>query len=411
MDILDIRQGPVFDETVWEKEYHTHQPYASSKLENSDEIRIPIHQQDVYTLPCESYLYIEGRVHKKDGSIGTTVPFINNAMAFLFEEIRYEISGITVDSTKRVGIASTLKGMVSLTPTEINALKTAGWLKPQNDEVLVSTPNVNGYFDFCIPLRLLLGFMEDYRRIIINVKQEIVLLRTSLDDDLIIAPTGTTRAGLEWKLSLEKIAWRVPHLRLSDSHKLQLLKQLNSDRDIVMPFRSWEMHEYPMLPTTQRHSWTVKTSSQLEKPRYVIFALQTSKRNILTANAGVFDHCKITNVKLFLNSQFFPYDNLQVSFSKDRYSVLYEMYSRFQASYYGKSNSPLLTPKQFSVNAPVVVIDCSKQIESVKSSTVDIRIELDFEENIPANTTAYCLIIHDSIVTYTPLTGMVKKVL
>ena len=47
--MLDITQGPTFDETIWEKEYHTHNPYASSKLNNNDEIRIPIQQQDIYT--------------------------------------------------------------------------------------------------------------------------------------------------------------------------------------------------------------------------------------------------------------------------------------------------------------------------------------------------------------------------
>lgn len=406
MDILDIKHGPVFDETLWEKEYHTHNPYASSKLGNNDEIRIPIQQQDVYTLPCESYIYIEGKVTKKDGSAASTVPFINNPMSFLFEEIRYEISGVTVDSTKKVGVTSTLKGIISLSPNETNALKTSGWVLP--DKTTFS-PNTSGYFDFCIPLSLVLGFAEDYRRIIINVKQELVLLRSSSDFDLIKADAGTTPDKLEWNLQLEKIVWRVPHVRLADEKRISLLRVLDSDRDIVLPFRNWEMHEFPILPTSQRQTWAVKTSSHLEKPRYVVFALQTAKRYNISADAGSFDHCNITNIKLFLNSQFFPYDNLNLQFTKDRYSMLYDMYSKFQSSYYGRSNSPLLSPGKYKSYSPIVVIDCSKQNESVKSSTVDIRIEFETEDKIPANTTAYCLILHDTIVTYTPLTGVVRK--
>lgn len=404
MDILDIKDGPIFDNTLWEKEYHTHHPYASSKLLNNDELRIPIQQQDTYTLPCESYLYIEGKVMKKDGSTGTTVPFIRNPMAFLFDEIRYELSGITIDSSKQVGITSTLKGLVSLSPSDINSLTPAGWTTDTK-----FAPTTEGYFDFCIPLWLLLGFAEDYKRIIINVKQELILLRTSTDNDLFVAPAGTTAATLDWKINIDKIVWRMPHLKLADHHRLILLKQLNSDKELVLPFRNWEMHVYPTLPETQVHSWTIKTSNQMEKPRFVIFALQTEKRGSLTNNAGTFNHCKLINVKLFLNSQFFPYDNLNLSFKKNRFSLLYEMYSRFQSSYYGKSNSPLLTPDQFQKDAPLVVIDCSKQNESVKSSTVDIRLEFELEANIPAKTSAYCLILHDSIVTYTPLTGIVKK--
>ncbi|WP_221935982.1 hypothetical protein, partial [Klebsiella pneumoniae] len=124
-----------------------------------------------------------------------------------------------------------------------------------------------------------------------------------------------------------------------------------------------------------------------------------------------FNHCNITNVKLFLNSQFFPYDNLNILFTKNRYGVLYDMYARFQSSYYGRTNAPLLSPEMFKTHAPIVVIDCSKQNESIKSSTVDIRIEFEAEGNIPAQTTAYCLILHDTIVTYTPLTGVVKRML
>src|SRR5204862_4988941 len=171
-----------------------HNPYESSKLNNNDEIMIPIQQQDIYTLPCESYLYIEGRVTKKDGTTaGSTIPFINNPMAYLFDEIRYEISGVTVDSTKKVGITSTLKGLASLTPSEKNMLAAAGWVAPDSDTI---TPNSSGNFDFYIPLRLLLGFAEDYRKIIINVKQELVLLRSSNDKDIIKAPDGTTETAL-----------------------------------------------------------------------------------------------------------------------------------------------------------------------------------------------------------------------
>lgn len=408
MDILDIRNGPIFDETIWEKEYHTHTPYASSKLNNNDEIRIPIQQQDLYTLPCESYLYIEGRVLKKDGTAGTTVPFISNPMTFLFDEIRYELSGIIIDSTKRVGLSSTLKGMISFTPAEINQLKTSGWTQPNHDSF---APSKDGYFDFCIPLRMLLGFAEDYHRILINVKQELVLLRTSTDLDLIVAPAGTTSTTLDWKLSLDKIVWRVPHVRLADQHRITLLKELKADRPINIPFRNWEMHEYPTLPKTKRQSWAVKTSNQIEKPRYVVVAFQTKQKNEITENAGTFKHCKLSNIKLFLNSQFFPYDNVSVEYSKSRYSVLFDMYARFQCSYYSRYNQPLLSPTEFKSKAPIVVIDCSKQNESVKSSTVDIRLEMEFEEEIPANTSAYCLILHDSIVTYTPLTGIIKRVL
>jgi len=38
------------------------------------------------------------------------------------------------------------------------------------------------------------------------------------------------------------------------------------------------------------------------------------------------DNCKLTNVKLYLNSEFFPYDDLNLDFDKHRTAILYDMY-------------------------------------------------------------------------------------
>lgn len=86
------------------------------------------------------------------------------------------------------------------------------------------------------------------------------------------------------------------------------------------------------------------------------------------------------------------------------------MYQSFQHSYYGKRNEPLLTKEHFKDYAPIVVIDCSRQSEAIKSSTVDIRIEMEVSEEFKANTTAYALILHDALVEYNPLSGLVRRI-
>lgn len=49
-------------------------------------------------------------------------------------------------------------------------------------------------------------------------------------------------------------------------------------------------------------------------------------------------------------------------------------------------------------------------ISRIKSATVDVRIEFGCRGNIPANTTAYCLILHDRVVKYSPLTNSMHKI-
>lgn len=172
-----------------------------------------------------------------------------------------------------------------------------------------------------------------------------------------------------------------------------------------------DLYEYPLLQSTTKHSWTVKTATQLEKPRYVIFALQSARKNIMSRDVTVFDDCNLTNVKLYLNSEFYPYDDMNLDFDRNKYATLFDMYARFRKSYYGYDcYETLLTVSAFITKGPFVVIDCSRQNESIKSGTMDVRIEFDCKENVPFNTTAYCLILHDRVVEYCPLSNVVRKI-
>ncbi|XP_018393332.1 PREDICTED: uncharacterized protein LOC108772310 [Cyphomyrmex costatus] len=204
----------------------------------------------------------------------------------------------------------------------------------------------------------------------------------------------------------------MPHVMLNEINKLSMLRALESGRYLSMSFRSWDLYEYPLLQSTMKHSWTAKTATQLEKPRYVIFALQTGRKNIMSQDASVFDDCKLSNVKLYLNSEFYPYGDLYLDFDQKRYALLFDMYARFRKAYYGiDCFETLLNVLSFIEKGPFTVIDCSRQNESVKSATVDVRIEFDCKKNVPVNTAAYCLIIHDRVIEYCPLSNVVRKIM
>ena len=68
----------------------------------------------------------------------------------------------------------------------------------------------------------------------------------------------------------------------------------------------------------------------------------------------------------------------------------------------------LLDKNLFKRHDPLIVIDCSKQNEYLKQVLVDVRLEFEAENNRPAETTAYCLIIHDRLVQYKPISSGVK---
>lgn len=103
----------------------------------------------------------------------------NNAYAFLFEYIRYEINGVEIDRCTKPGITTTMKSLVSYSDSESRMLQMAGWNPFQ-----ASQPTLhNEKFNACIPLKYLMGVFEDYRRVLINVSQELILVRSKTDDN------------------------------------------------------------------------------------------------------------------------------------------------------------------------------------------------------------------------------------
>jgi len=102
---------------------------------------------------------------------------------------------------------------------------------------------------------------------------------------------------------------------------------------------------------------------------------------------------------------------MNLDFGKNRWAVLYDTYARFCKTYLGYEYlEPSLTVSNFLRHGPFVILDASRQIESIKTGTVDVRLEFETKENVPANTTAYCLIIHDRVIQYNPLTNIVRKI-
>jgi hypothetical protein len=392
-------------------QYHSFQPYSNSAFSNNDEIRISIQNMDAYTLPCESYIYIEGKINKPADIHGVDViNFRNNGLAFLFSEMRYEINGIEIQKLKYPGISSALKGYCSYTPNDLYVLQNAGWdtdLSTEENKNFV----VNDKFSGCIPLKHLFGFCEDYKKILLNCHQQLILNRSSTDyDALYVSGTTTSENNKKVSITLNKILWKMPIVKVNDREKLRLLKVLDSRKPISCAFRTWDLCEYPTLPTNTSHSWTVKSSSLLEKPRFALIGFQTDRKNNLFKQSGRFDCCNLKNLKVHLNSEVFPYEDFHADFSDKLTAVLYKSYTDFQKSYYERDYCvPLLSKNVFESISPVIVVDLSRQNDNVKTSTVDMRIEFETTQAIPEKTAAYCLILHDQIMSYNPFNGDVRK--
>jgi len=388
--ILNVTERPLYDESITKKEYHTYLPYLQS-YGNNDEIRISIQNQDLYVLLSESLLCIDGAVTKINDNkrvVPTDMTFKNNCAAHLFNEIRYELNGNEVDRTRFLGHATTIKNLVSLSPTESSMMRNAGWSLDEN------IAHANSHFSFCVPLKALLGFAEDFEKILINSKHELILIRTKADENLFYKPNGEII-----ELKILKISWKVPHIQIADAVKLQTYKIVKSGTPLPIVFRSWDCHFNPGLPESTNHSWIVKMAPQNERPRFALIAFEHN---------GQFTDSSITDLKVHLNSETYPYDDLNLNLARNHISLLYDMYAKFQKSFYLREPQPLLNCTEFK-KYPIFVIDLSHQNEQVKTGPIDIRIEFKTLANIKPKTSAHCVLIHDRVLTYSPLTGQIEK--
>ena len=87
-----------------------------TNLHNSGgDIRLYIETQDIFTHPSESFLLIEGRLTKADGTAyanADNISLTNNAMMNLFRAIRYELSGQEIEKINFPGQTTTMLGLL-----------------------------------------------------------------------------------------------------------------------------------------------------------------------------------------------------------------------------------------------------------------------------------------------------------
>lgn len=224
----------------------------------------------------------------------------------MFDEIRYELNGQVIDSNRSPGISSTSKMYVSATPADHHVYQAGGFctLPSETTPIICTSANKNE-FSVCIPLKFLLGFAEDYRRVIVNARQELVLIRAHTDRDCYMG-------DLDAEFEITKLQWRISHIIVNDDVKLSLLDRINRNIPTTVAFRKWELYMLLSIKNSKEEVWTAKTARQLEKPRYIIVAFQDDRRNNKDKNASVFDHVNITDIKLTLNSDVYKLSTISI---------------------------------------------------------------------------------------------------
>ncbi len=320
MSFLQITDRAIIDDSVRELQYHEYEPGTGTNLNNPGEIRINIETQDLFTLPAESFLQIEGQLQKTDGTTyadADVISLTNNGIMFLFDSLKYQLSGQEIEYVLYPGQATTMLGLLKYsddfarsqglnqlwfkdtgTNASVDAAVNTGF--SVRHSVLIKKPVPKGTFSFAIPLKHVFGFCEDYEKVVYGVKHTLTLIRSS--DDNAIFRLAAAGAG---KVVLSKIAWFVPHVEPNDEAKMELYKIIENKTTLELAYRLRQCDTIT-VPGSTSFSWRLTVKSAPEKPRYVIVGFQTDKDSNQERNPALFDHCNVVNMHVMLNSVRYP---------------------------------------------------------------------------------------------------------
>ena len=425
-DILQITEDIPVDDSIYDYEYKEYNPIVGTNL-NRGSIVITIESQDIYTHPAESFLVIDGRLtllndravnpvvgDPKSLIDNDTITLINNAMMYLFSDVRYHLASHEIEVLQNPGYATTMLGLLKY-PDDFT--KSQGlnqlWLpdtniannnianKDQNEgfkkrhEYIIQTADPKGTFSFKIPLKHFLGFCEDYKKILYGMQQRLTLTRTN-DNDAIFRANALDNCIV----NLEKIRWFMPHVIPSDAYRLQLDKIIEKKEKIPVGYRMLQCDSTQVPAGNTNFTWRLGVKSSPDIPRFIIVGFQTNKNNQQTQNPAIFNHLNVRNIYVTLNAKRYPDTDYDNDFTKNQYSRIYGDVALFRKKFYNMDelvSNPGINPPDYKNLFPLYLFDVSKQSEKLKTSVSDIHIKASFNRDVNPNTMAYAVIISDRL--------------
>ncbi|KAL4153396.1 hypothetical protein QTP88_001229 [Uroleucon formosanum] len=166
---------------------------------------------------------------------------VHNGLTNLFNEMKYEINSTEVQRVKKPGITSAMKGYCSYSPADSNIMQNAAWDISGKNANFVK----NNTFSGCIPLKQVFGFCDDYKRILVNCSQQLILNRSMLDLSSLhftsvpggdLAIESVQALVKKVKVQLTRVLWKVPVVKVDDHEYIDEPNstQTSSNSEIIL---------------------------------------------------------------------------------------------------------------------------------------------------------------------------------
>ena len=410
--ILQIQEKYEEDDSIKSYEYNEYYPSSGSNLNMAGQITITIENLDEFYHPRRSWLLVEGDLLKAaDGTRygdDDLITLTNNAIMYLFTNIKYELSGQEIESLNHPGFATTMLGLAKRPfdyakgsglmqcwyPDTSTAAETTNVGFEARRNYVIKTPTPKGSFSFGIELENMFGFCEDYDKVVYGMRHSLILIRKS-DDDAIFRAAAPD-AG---KVKLSKISWMMPRVHPSDAKKYNLYKSIESKVVLDAAYRMRQCNIIEIPANTTAEIWRLGVRTAPEKPRYILIGIQQDKSGNQEKNASLFDHANVTKMSIVMNDTEYPALDINNNFTTNQYVHFYKMMVDFSRDFYGidplVGGSGAITPLTYKELFPLFVFNVSKQSERINQSVVDVTVKMQFSQNVGAHARAYALVISD----------------
>jgi hypothetical protein len=409
---LDIFDDEAEDTSVSNFEYVEYMPDNLVFTKDTKTWTIQHKNIDDFILPSRSYILVQGKVKKTDGSDfapSDQVALVNNGYS-VFERATYLCDGQPVEDIQNVPQCTLVKNLLDMSNdhrdsmgslmnfypdsgpggavtnkyTSTTALAGADLAHLTATTEVTDTANYNEGFhkrqmkstddkliSLFLPTKHLFGFAEN-EKVSRGVKHTLKLYRAEFEDMLMKASTLNETPVF----NISKISWWMPIVRPSLPILSQLESKLQAGSIVPWNFRSIQGYKSDAMQSTSR-TWRITT--QAVKPTRVFIALQLAEKSgSLDHNNLTFDNVNLKSIHLRVNGKQFPQEGIETDYT-DKNQDWARAYATFIQSS-GKGFDPdtgcMVDYDTYGKLYPIYAFDLTTLDPSIFGSAADLEVRI-----------------------------------
>lgn len=395
--ILDHDDSIVkYDTTTIYEEHH-----GMGTLENADKFHFMTKNEDRWLLPSESYLLVQCRLRKTDGTqyawqnvaaVGAVAAVVADDVTIndngfnLFEKAKYYIDDQNIESIDYLGVSTFVDNILTYTDDmkEKNVKHSQLWFRNDDIDRRTYVRDCQGTINLLLPLNRIFTFCKHSNHVFRGVKHR---LEFSLNDSMkTVLRANAVDAG---KVQVMKMRWIMPYVEPSIEMMAKLEQQLaaQSTFRLMWPAMSVFRHQ-PALTQEIR----TDLNATVHKPTKIFILTQHLNRtNNQEHDSLEFDHMNLTECFVEVNGVKFPESPIKTDFNnretQEAYNNLIKM---------SDGRVSCINAEMFRGLYPIMAIDVSQHQPELYASTTFPNIVINMKyANIPAEDYVLWVVVYN----------------